>query len=228
MRVTGPRGGLGPRRDPGRARGGGGPGRPQLSAARDVADAQAMLDSPLDIAQQVGLFGTQVPSVDAAIPAVRAGDGDEVARITSDIRARSPGCGPGPAADGRRRIGDARAAGNMAVLLVRRARQASLRRAEARASAATVAVAEAHQRPVPFGVPGPELRATHPADDSMTKVWIVPIVPSEADADLGSLVRKPPGPPPDPPPVARPLRARRRRRPCDGPVAPLSGGTLRA
>ncbi len=187
----------------------------QLRAARDVADAHAMLGSPLDVAQQVGLFGTRVPSVDAAIPAVRAGDGDAVARITADIRGTVDGL---RAAGQQRMVAGGSAAlvllAVLAVLLVRRARQASLRRAEAHALAATVAVAEAHQRPVPFGGPGPELRASHPADDSTTQVWIVPIVPSHADADLGSLVRKPPsplpgppaapGPPPGPPPGPRP------------------------
>jgi hypothetical protein len=85
-------------------------------------------------------------------------------------------------------------------VMLRRARQASLRRAEARASAATVAVAEAHQRPAPYAGPAPEHGPPHPADDSTTQVWIVPIVPSDIDADLGSLVHKPPSPPPGPPP----------------------------
>ena len=173
----------------------------QLSAARDVADAQAMLDSPLDVAQQVGLFGTQVPSADAAIPAVRAGDGDTVAGITADIRATVAGL---RATGQQRMVAGGSAAlvllAVLAVVLVRRARQASLRRAEARASAATVAVAEAHQRPVPFIGPEPGHAAPHPADDSTTQVWIVPIVPSDIDADLGSLVHKPPSPPPGPPP----------------------------
>ena len=180
----------------------------QLSAARDVADAQAMLDSPLDIAQQVGLFGTQVPSVEVAIPAVRAGDGDTVARITADIRSTVAGL---RAAGQQRMVAGGSAAlvllAVLAVLLVRRARQASLRRAEARASAAIVAVAEAHQRPVPFDA-GPEHRAAHPVDDSTTQVWIVPIVPSDTDADLGSLVRKPPSPPPGPPPGPPPSPGR--------------------
>jgi len=61
-------------------------------------------------------------------------------------------------------------------------------------------VAEAHQRPVPFAGPGPEHRAPHPADDSTTQVWILPLVASDPDTDLGSLVHKPPGPPPGPPP----------------------------
>lgn len=173
----------------------------QLSAARDVADAQAMLDSPLDIAQRVGLFGTQVPSVDAAIPAVRTGDGDAVARITSDIRATVAGL---RATGEQRMVAGGSAAlvllAVLAVLLVRRARQASLRRAEARALAATVAVAEAHQRPVPFDGSDPGQRAPHPADDSTTQVWLGPIVPSDIDADLGSLVHRPPSPPPGPPP----------------------------
>ena len=173
----------------------------QLAAARDVADAQAMLDSPLDIAQQVGLFGTQVPSADAAIPAVRAGDGDTVAGITADIRATVTGL---RATGQQRMVAGGSAAlvllAVLAVVMLRRARQASLRRAEARASAATVAVAEAHQRPVPYAGPVPEHRPPHPADDSTTQVWIVPIVPSDIDADLGSLVHKPPSPPPGPPP----------------------------
>ncbi len=59
----------------------------QLSAARDVADVRALVDRPLDIVQQVGLFGTQIPSADAAIPAVRAGDGDAVAGVTAEVRA---------------------------------------------------------------------------------------------------------------------------------------------
>ena len=184
----------------------------QLRAARDVADARAMLDSPLDIAQQVGLFGTQVPSVDAAIPAVRAGDGDAVARITADIRATVAGL----RATGQQRMvagGSAALAllAVLAVLLVRRARQASLRRAEARASAATVAVAEAHQRPVPFAGPSPSSGPPTPSTTRPTQVWIVPIVPSDADPDLGSLVHKPPNPPPGPPPSPGPLRAATRR-----------------
>ena len=63
----------------------------QLAAARDVAEAKALVNAPLDIAQQVGLFGTEVPSVDAAIPAVRAGDGDTAAAITAEVRATVAG-----------------------------------------------------------------------------------------------------------------------------------------
>lgn len=46
----------------------------QLDAAKDVADAGALLVKPLDFAQQVGLMGSTIPSLDAAVAAVRSGD----------------------------------------------------------------------------------------------------------------------------------------------------------
>ncbi len=156
----------------------------QLAAARDVAAARDLVNAPLDIAQQVGLFGTQVPSVDAAIPAVRAGDGDAVAAITAEVRATVAGL---------RAVGQQRMAGGtaaallllvvLAVVLVRRARAASLRRATA-GPVATVAVAEARARPQPW--------SPNPLDDAPTQVWNVPIVTSDPDPDLGELVRMPP------------------------------------
>jgi hypothetical protein len=158
----------------------------QLAAARDVAAVRDLVASPLDIAQQVGLFGTQVPSVEAAIPAVRAGDGDAVAAITAEVRSTVAGL---------RAVGQQRMTAGavvttallavLVVLWVRRARQDRLRRAEARLAAATVAVAEAHPRPAPWSL--------NPLDDSPTRVWDLPIVTSDPDPDLGSLVRRPAG-----------------------------------
>jgi len=158
----------------------------QLAAAQDVAEVRDLVASPLDIAQQVGLFGTQVPSIDAAIPAVRAGDGDAVAAITADIRATVAGL----RAVGQQRMAVGAVLGvvllaGFAVFMVRRARQERLRRAEARLAAATVAVAEAHPRPDPWSV--------NPLDDSPTRVWDLPLVTSDPDPDLGALVRKPAG-----------------------------------
>ena len=156
----------------------------QLAAARDVAEVRDLVASPLDIAQQVGLFGTQVPSVDAAIPAVRAGDGDAVATITAEVRATLAGL----RAVGQQRIAVGVAAGLallavVAVLWARNARRERARRAEAGLSAATVAVAEAHRRPEPW--------APNPLDDSPTRIWDLPLVTSDPDPDLGSLVRMP-------------------------------------
>ena len=156
----------------------------QLTAARDVAAVRDLVASPLDIAQQVGLFGTGVPSIDAAIPAVRAGDGDRVAAITAEIRATVAGL---RAVGQQRMIAGTVAAlallAVLAVLLVRRARQQRLRRAEARVAAATIAVAEAHGRPAPW--------AANPLDDSPTRVWNLPLVTSDPDPDLGALVHAP-------------------------------------
>ncbi|HYO43989.1 MAG TPA: hypothetical protein VES19_12390, partial [Candidatus Limnocylindrales bacterium] len=156
----------------------------QLAAARDVAEVRDLVASPLDVAQQVGLFGTQVPSIDVAIPAIRAGDGDEVARIAADIRATVAGL----RAVGQQRmtVGAVVALtllAGLTVVMVRRARADRLRRAEARASAATIAVAEARGRPQPW--------SANPLDDSPTRVWDLPLVASNPDPDLGSLVRKP-------------------------------------
>ena len=176
----------------------------QLAAARDVAEVRDLVAAPLDIAQQVGLFGTQVPSVEAAIPAVRAGDGDAVAGITAQVRATVAGL---------RAVGQQRmAAGAVAalvllavlsVLLARRAYAQRLRRAEARLSAATIAVAEAHGRPPapvrPEASAGPEPWSLNPLDDSPTRVWDLPLVTSDPDPDLGALVRVPPRGPETPP-----------------------------
>ena len=154
----------------------------QLAAARDVAEARDLVGAPLDIAQQVGLFGTRMPSLDAAIPAVRAGDGDAVAAITADVRATVAGL---RAVGQQRMTGGAVAAvlllSILAVVLVRRTRAAVLRRATA-GPEATMAVAEARAKPW----------SSNPLDDTPTEVWNVPIVTSDPDPDLGALVRKPP------------------------------------
>jgi hypothetical protein len=157
-----------------------------------------MLDSPLDIAQQVGVFGTQVSSVDVAIPAVRPGDGDAVAQITAEIRGRSTA----RAAGQQRMVAGGSAAllllAVLAVLLVRRARQASC--GASRPTPGRHRAAEAHQRPVPLTDLVPS-RTSQPADDTTTQVWLVPIVPSDTDADLArscASAQPPPGPPPPP------------------------------
>lgn len=156
----------------------------QLAAARDLGAARDLLDAPLDIAQQVGLFGTQVPSIDAAIPAVRAGDGDTVAAITAEIRATVAGL---------RAVGQQRMVGGavlsvllvalLAVLFVRQARAASLRRASA-GPETMLAVAQARARPQPW--------VSNALDDSPTEVWNVLILTSDPDPDLGALVRRRP------------------------------------
>ncbi len=61
--------------------------RTQLEAARDVAEATAMLGQPLDFVQQVGLVGAQPPSLDAAIDAVHNADTDAAARAIASVRA---------------------------------------------------------------------------------------------------------------------------------------------
>ena len=154
----------------------------QLAAARDVAEARKLVGAPLDIAQQVGLFGTRVPSLDAAIPAVRAGDGDAVAAITAEVRATVAGL----RAVGQQRmtfgaVGGFLLLGILAVVLVRRARAAVVRRATA-GPETTVAVAGARTQPW----------SLNPLDDTPTEIWNVPIVTSDPDPDLGALVRKPP------------------------------------
>jgi hypothetical protein len=157
----------------------------QLAAAQVVAEVRDLVASPLDIAQQVGLFGTQVPSIDAAIPAVRAGDGDAVAAIAADIRATVAGL---------RAVGQQRMAvgavvamvllAAIAVLMVRRTRLERLHRAEARLAAATVAVAEAHPRPDPW--------SPNPLDDSPTRVWDLRLVTSDPDPISGPWSASPP------------------------------------
>ena len=164
----------------------------QLDAARDVADALALADQPLDIVQQVGLFGTQLPSPDAAIPAVRAGDGDAVAALTADLRETVAGL----RAAGQQRIALggmtlALVLALMAVLVVRQARIGARRRAAARASESVVATSgfQAWTSP-PITAPRTAWPA-NPLDDSPTQVWDVPILQSDPDPDLGSLVHKP-------------------------------------
>ena len=188
----------------------------QLSAARDVADALALADRPLDIVQQVGLFGMQLSSPDAAIPAVRAGDGDAVAAITADLRATLAGL----RAAGQQRI----VVGGvtlglllavLAVLLARQARLGARRRAAARASAAVVATSGAQGWTSPPITAPRQPWVQDPLDDSPTQVWDVPILFSDPDPDLGSLVRPartpselptalPDPPPSEPPPAPSP------------------------
>ena len=74
--------------------------RRQLAAARDVAEARAILDQPLDLVQQVGRFATDVPAVDDAILAVRAADDDAAAEVAAQIRSTVAGL----RADGEQRI----------------------------------------------------------------------------------------------------------------------------
>jgi hypothetical protein len=172
----------------------------QLAAAQDVAEADALLHAPLDIAQQVGLFGTDVPSLDAAIPAVRAGDGNAVAAITADIRTTVYGL----RATGQQRIaaGSVAGAALLALLgawLVIRGRASARRRALA-GPAAVVAVAEAAPVPParaplvpdPSAAPDPWVQPL-PADDS-TRVWSAPVVSADGDPELGALVHAPPRP----------------------------------
>ena len=166
--------------------------RRQLDAARDVADALALADQPLDIVQQVGLFGTQLPSPDAAIPAVRAGDGDAVAALTADLRATVAGL----RAAGQQRIAIGGVTLALAMillggLLVRQTRIGARRRAAARAAQSVVATSgfQAWTSP-PITAPRPHWPA-NPLDDSPTQVWDVPIQYSDPDPDLGALVHTP-------------------------------------
>ena len=203
----------------------------QLGAARDVADALALVEQPLDVVQQVGLFGTQIPIPDAAIPAVRAGDGDAVAGITAQIRASVAGL----RATGEQRI----AVGGITLALLLamfagylawRARNGARRRADAHAVSATMVasstagtastmVAGSTAGTVapsgggawrPPAVDAPPLPwSTNPLDNSPTQVWEGPIVPSDMDPDLGALVRPARtiatmSPPPAPPLPATP------------------------
>jgi hypothetical protein len=173
----------------------------QLRAARDLASVRDLVGAPLDIAEQVGMFGTQVPSVDAAIPAVRAGDGDTVAATAAEIRATVTGL----RATGQRRMVVGGVTALLALLvglavLLRRARQASMRRAEASLRAAVVAVADAHDRPSSGRAAarsGPWPRDL--PDDSPTRVWDQAILTSDPDPEVAALVRRPPmagAPPP--------------------------------
>ena len=122
--------------------------------------------------------------MDAAIPAVRAGDGDAAAAITADVRATVAGLRA--AGQQRMAVGGVLGAALLAVVaawLLRRSRAAGLRRAEAETigchRAVAVAVAGAHQRPA----------ADDASDDSPTQAWTMPILVSDPDPDLGSLVR---------------------------------------
>ena len=193
----------------------------QLSGARDVADVRALVDRPFDVVQQVGLFGTQIPSPDAAIPAVRAGDGDTVAGITAEVRAAVAGL----RATGEQRIvaGGITLALLLAMLtgfLVWRARIGSRRRAAAPTAAAVVATSAAGTVATPGArgwmpptIDAPPPWSTNPLDDSPTQVWDMPIVPSgpDPDPDLAALVRParaipamPPMPDPKPAPAPAP------------------------
>ncbi|MCJ7712393.1 MAG: hypothetical protein MUQ32_16350, partial [Chloroflexi bacterium] len=173
----------------------------QLNAARDVADARVLVDRPLDVVQQVGMFGVQIPSPDAAIPAVRAGDGDAVAGITAEVRAALAGL----RATGQQRIavGGATLSLLLALLagfLVWRARTGSRRRAAGHAAATVVATSAGRQRVPESTDAARQPWSTNPLDDSPTQVWVGPIVPTEADPDpeLGTLVRTAPQPPEPP------------------------------
>ena len=184
----------------------------QLTAARDVADALSLVGQPLDVVQQVGLFGTQIPTPDAAIPAVRSGDGDAAARVTAEVRATINGL----RATGQQRIALGGTGGLvllllLAALLLKQARATSRRRAEARLAAATVAVAEAHPNAAAPDAQVQQRASLAGLDDDETEVWDVPIIASDPDPDLGSLVRSAPPPaepsrppepslPPEPPP----------------------------
>ena len=59
----------------------------QLDAAKDVAQTAALVGQPLDFAQQVGLVGAQLPSLEPATDAVRNADADAAARMTASLRA---------------------------------------------------------------------------------------------------------------------------------------------
>ncbi len=169
----------------------------QLNAARDVADVLALVDRPLDVVQQVGLFGVQIPSPDAAIPAVRAGDGDAVAGITAEVRATLAGL----RATGQQRIaiGGVTLSLLLALLagfVVWRARTNSRRRAAGHAAATVVATSAGHQRVPESTDAARQPWSVNPLDDSPTQVWAGPIVPTEADPDpeIGTLVRSAPQP----------------------------------
>ena len=105
--------------------------RTQLQAAHDVAATAALVGQPLDLAQLAGLVGTQLPSLDPAVDAVRNADGDTAARITASVRATITGLRE----VGRSRIAIVIAAMvtvlSMAILLLVRRVQAGSRRRRA-------------------------------------------------------------------------------------------------
>jgi hypothetical protein len=63
----------------------------QLGAASDVADVITLVDTPLDLVQQVGLIGTGIPDPGPAVAAVRTGDTEHASRITASIRSTITG-----------------------------------------------------------------------------------------------------------------------------------------
>ncbi len=169
----------------------------QLAAARDVAEARAALDTPLDLMQKVGMFATDVPGLDDAILAVRAGDVDAAAQAAARIRESVAGLRA--AGEQRVALGTVLAIVLLACLAVaytRHAVAARARRAEARASASVVAVGTAQAwRAGPAG----ESFDTNPLDESPTQAWVPPpilVTPNmEGDPDLiavAKLVRRRP------------------------------------
>ncbi len=84
----------------------------QLDAARDVVVAMAVARTPRDLVAEIGLLGTPVPDIDAAVDAVRDLDTATATRITASIR----GAIEGAAGAGRVRIGLAGAIGVVLLL----------------------------------------------------------------------------------------------------------------
>ncbi len=171
----------------------------QLEAAKDVAGTAAMVGQPLDFAQEVGLLGARVPSLDPAVAAVRSGDTGGAARLSASVR---------DAIAGLRNVGQVRigvaiavvvtALGLLIVLMTWRVQAGSRRRRAAQAGTTFRATPQAPAAPVPGAPTGgagaavgtttsetpsetawPPVaigRAGPSVDDSPTQEWTLPFV----------------------------------------------------
>ena len=156
----------------------------QLEAAKDVAGTAAMVGQPLDFAQQVGLLGARVPSLDPAVAAVRSADTGGATRLAASVR---------DALAGLRSVGQERIGVVIAVvvtvlallilLMTWRVQRGSRGRRVAPAGAAPTWGAGAPVSPAPartpretpwppvaVGTAGPSV------DDSPTQEWTLPFV----------------------------------------------------
>lgn len=173
----------------------------QLASARDVAEARSALEQPLDLVQRVGMFATDIPGLDDAILAVRAGDVDAAAEASARIRESVAGL----RAAGEQRIA---VGATLALILLagfgywygKRLVATRVRRAEARSNAAVVAVGTAQawraapvDEPPTAPVPAGERFQPNPLDESPTQPWVPPpilVSPNmEGDPDLIGIAR---------------------------------------
>jgi hypothetical protein len=153
----------------------------QLVAARDVVDVQELLERELDPVQQVGMLGMMVPSLDAAVAAVREGDTDRAAEVTLSVRSMLGGL----RAQGEQRIAlgigiAILVLALLVVLVVWRVQVTSRRRRVARfaaASAASAASAAAMPAsPGSFDIDGTTTVVDLPGVTAPTPAWASPSI----------------------------------------------------